>query len=248
MRTLLLVPDCHVPYEDKRAFALLLEAGRRLKPDVVVLLGDFADFYAVSSHSKNPERSRDLAYEVDLVHERLRDIRDLGARRNVFIEGNHEDRLSRYLMDKAPELFGTVKLEEVLGLKALGFEFVPYRQALHLGKLHLTHDVGNAGPQAHTKAGALYAGNVVIGHTHRLAYAVQGDAQGDAHVAAMFGWLGDREQVDYLHAVQAAQWAHGFGIGYLEPESGVVHVVPVPIVRGRCVVEGELVELPRRAR
>lgn len=240
------MPDCHVPYEDRAAFALMLEAGRRLRPDTVVLLGDFADFYSVSSHSKNPERARDLSYEVERVHERLRELAELGARRNVYIAGNHEDRLSRYLCDRAPELFGTVKLEEVLDLRQLGFEFVPYRKSLRIGKLHLTHDVGNSGPQAHAKASALYGGNVVIGHTHRLAYAVQGDAQGDAHVAAMLGWLGDRSQVDYLHAVQAAQWAHGFGIGYLEPESGVVHVVPVPIVRGRCVVEGKLVELPRK--
>lgn len=240
------MPDCHVPYEDKAAFALMLEAGRRLKPDTVVLLGDFADFYSVSSHSKNPERASDLAFEVDKVKERLRELKKLGARRHIYIEGNHEDRLSRYLCDRAPELFGSVKLAEVLGLQELGFEFVPYRKAVRVGKLHLTHDVGNAGPQAHAKASNLYGGNVVIGHTHRLAYAVQGDAQGDAHVAAMFGWLGDRAQVDYLHAVQAAQWAHGFGVGYLEPESGVVHVVPVPIVRGRCVVEGQLVELPRR--
>lgn len=246
MQTLLIVPDCHVPYEDRRAFELMLEAGRRLKPHTVVLLGDFADFYSVSSHSKNPERARDLAFEVEKVHERLRDVRALGARRLVYIAGNHEDRLSRYLMDKAPELFGTVKLEEVLGLKALGFEYVPYRRAARVGKLNLTHDVGNSGATAHTRASALFGGNVVIGHTHRLAYAVQGDAQGDAHVAAMLGWLGDREQVDYLHAVQAAQWAHGFGVGYLEPDTGVVHVVPVPIVRGRCVVEGQLVELPRR--
>jgi predicted phosphodiesterase len=246
LQTLLIVPDCHVPYEDRRAFELMLEAGRRLKPHTVVLLGDFADFYSVSSHSKNPERARDLAFEVEKVHERLRDVRALGARRLVYIAGNHEDRLSRYLMDKAPELFGTVKLEEVLGLKALGFEYVPYRRAARVGKLNLTHDVGNSGATAHTRASALFGGNVVIGHTHRLAYAVQGDAQGDAHVAAMFGWLGDRAQVDYLHAVQAAQWAHGFGVGYLEPDTGVVHVVPVPIVRGRCVVEGQLVELPRR--
>jgi hypothetical protein len=86
--------------------------------------------------------------------------------------------------------------------------------------------------------------NIVIGHTHRLGYAVEGNAQGERHVTAMFGWLGDVEQIDYMHRVKAIKdWSLGFGIGYLEPKTGTVYLVPIPIVNYTCVVEGKLYSL-----
>lgn len=243
MKRLLFIPDTHVPYEDPKAFALMLKAARVFKPDTVVLLGDFADFYAVSSHSKNPDRRLDLRYEVDRVKERLKDIKRLGAKRNIYVAGNHEDRLERYLMDKAPALFTSVKIPDVLGLQELGFEYVPYKEHVMVGKLHLTHDTGNAGQYAHYKAQADFEGNVIIGHTHRMGYAIVGTAKGHPHVCAQLGWLGDFGAIDYMHRVKALRaWAHGFGVGFMEPD-GTVHVQPVPIVRNKCVVNGELISL-----
>jgi hypothetical protein len=43
-----------------------------------------------------------------------------------------------------------------------------------------------------------------------------------------------------MHEAKSAEWVHGFGVGYLEPQSGVVHLQPVPIVHGKCVVNGRL--------
>ena len=57
---LLIVPDVHVPYHDKRAWELMLAVGKDLKPQVLVSLGDMMDFYSVSSHSKNPNRVSQL--------------------------------------------------------------------------------------------------------------------------------------------------------------------------------------------
>lgn len=241
LQRILLVPDCHVPYEDSKAFAVMLAAGRALKPDIIILLGDFADFYAVSSHSKNPNRAADLQYEVDRVRDRLKALKRLGAKRNIYVAGNHEDRLERYLMDKAPALFNAVTIPDVLGLEPLGFEYVPYKQYTQVGKLYVTHDTGTAGQYAHYKAQAAFEGNVIIGHTHRMGYAIIGTVEGRPHVGAMLGWLGDFKHIDYMHAAKARRdWAHGFGIGYMEP-SGTVHVQPVPIIANRCIVAGQLV-------
>jgi predicted phosphodiesterase len=240
LRKVLIVPDCHFPYHDKKAFNLMLKVGKDIKPDVVITLGDFADFYAVSSHSKNPNRKRNLEFEVDETIKGLQQLTALGAKQNVFISGNHEDRLERYLMDKAPELFNVVRIPDVLGLKEMGWVYVPYKSDFRLGKLNLTHDVGQAGRGSVFGALATYQHNVVIGHTHRLAYVVEGNAKGEAHVSAQFGWLGDRTKADYMHRVKAARdWALGFGIGYLQ-ENGAVHLQPVPIVNNSVVVEGKL--------
>jgi hypothetical protein len=59
-------------------------------------------------------------------------------------------------------------------------------------------------------------------------------------VGASFGWLGDKNSVDYMHRVKVNRdWAHGFGVAYLEP-NGNVHIQPVVIVDYKCVVGGKL--------
>src|SRR5271165_4017759 len=98
LEKIIFIPDSHVPYEDKQAFKLMLKAGKEFKPDHTIILGDFADFYGVSSHSKDPNRSLKLKEEMELVKERLDQVLTLGARNNVYVSGNHEDRLERYLM------------------------------------------------------------------------------------------------------------------------------------------------------
>jgi hypothetical protein len=57
----------------------------------------------------------------------------------------------------------------------------------------------------------------------------------------MFGWLGDVSKITYAHRIQAMRdWMLGFGIAYLEPRTGYVHMQPVAIVGYRCVVGGKL--------
>lgn len=241
LERILFIPDSHVPYEDKKAFELMLKVGKDFKPDHTIILGDFADFYTVSSHSKNPNRALKLSEEKDAVNARLKQVKALGAKNNVFVAGNHEDRLDRYLMDKAPELYNEVRIPKFLDIDKLGFEYIPYKKDYIIGKLNITHDCGNAGRTAHLKAVDTYQHNIIIGHTHRMGYSVEGNAKGERHLGAMLGWLGDIEEVDYMHRVKVARdWCSGFGIGYLDKSTGSVYVTPVPIVNNTVVVEGKL--------
>lgn len=241
MKKILFIPDTHVPYHDERAFSLMLKAAKAFKPDVVVIQGDFADFYSVSSHSKDPSRAQSLEEELKEVVRALDRVGSLGAKRKVFVEGNHEDRLRRYLQDTSPELASLVSTQRLLGLKKRKWEFVPYKSDIKIGKLNLTHDAGSAGRYAVHKALDTYQHCISIGHLHRMCYVVEGNAAGEYHVAASFGWLGDAKQADYMHRVKAARdWTLGFGVGYLEEKSGTVYLVPVPIVNYTCVVEGRL--------
>lgn len=244
LEKILFIPDCHVPYHDKKAFNLMLKAGKTFKPNHAIIMGDFADFYGVSSHSKDPNRALKLKEEIEATKEALDQVRSLGAKNNVFVAGNHEDRLERYLRDKAPELFNFISIPKILELKEKEFKYTPYKQAYKLGKLNITHDAGNAGRYAHYKSLDTFQHNVIIGHTHRMGYAVEGDAQGNRHVTAMFGWLGDVEEIDYMHQVKARKdWSLGFGIGYLDPQTGVVYLIPIPIINGTVLIEGNLITL-----
>lgn len=242
LKKIAFVPDTHVPYHDARAFKLFLKSMKVFNPHALIIGGDFADFYSVSSHDKNPKRVNNLLEEVEAVNIALDEIDALGIKEKYFIEGNHEWRLERYLCTKAPELFDMFTIPELFELKERGYKFTPYKQHLRIGKLYVTHDTGTAGKFAHYKSQADFEDNIVINHTHRLGYTVVGNAKGKPHVGAMFGWLGDPTKADYMHRIKSLRdWAQGFGIGYMEP-SGNIHLRPIPIVDYKVIIEGKLVK------
>lgn len=243
LERILIIPDTHVPFEDGAAFATMMAAARVFRPDTIVFLGDFADFCSVSFHPRTlGVRGYTLEEEVAAVNARLDEIESLGASRVVFCKGNHEYRLERYLSEKAPELFGLVDTAALFRFTARGWSVVEYRHHVKIGKMHFTHDVGHAGIYAHRQSRMAYEGNVVIGHVHRCSMEVAGTSKGPSHVGIALGWLGDKKAIDYMHAAKASQWTLAFGIAYHERDTGNVHVVPVPIVDYRCVIEGHLID------
>lgn len=241
LEQVLLVPDTHRPYHDKKAWRLMLRVAKAIKPKHIIVLGDFADFYTVSSFSKDPVRAMTLDQEIKDVNVGLDELDALGATNKLFIAGNHENRLERYLVDKAPEVSGLVKIPQLFKLDDRGWKYTPYKSDTKLGKLRLTHDVGNTGRNAAFKALDTYQHCIATGHTHRMVYVVEGNAAGEHHVSAMFGWLGDAKYADYMHRVQASKyWPLGFGVGGHDPQTGNVFLQPVPIVNYTAYVNGVL--------
>jgi len=241
----LIVPDVHVPFHNTGAWSLMLDVARDLQPETIVCIGDFMDFYAVSSHSKCPIRAAQLQQELEAGRRLRGELDALGAKRKVYLEGNHEDRLRRYLHDKAPELFGLVDVETLLALPDNGWEFVPYRSDIKIGAVHYTHDVGKTGRYSTFQTLDQYQHSVAFGHSHRFSYVVEGNCTGEQKVAAQFGWLGDVEQIDYMARAKARKdWTLGFGVSYMDRQTGHTFFTPVPIVDGRCVVNGKLYKVP----
>jgi len=235
---LFFVPDLHAPYHDRRATALMFDAIECFQPDVVVVMGDFLDCMAVSHFAKDPSRMLKFEEEIKTAKELLDRIE---ADRKIYVAGNHEDRLRRYLLDKAPELLPFNSIPKLLGLEKRGWEYIPYKDSTKIGRLHITHDVGSAGRYNVYRALDAFQASVVTGHTHRLGYVVEGDALGKAQVSVQFGWLGDIEATDYMHRVNARRnWALGFGTGIHDTATGYVYLRPHPIVNYSCEVDGTI--------
>jgi hypothetical protein len=225
------IPDPHRPYHSKPAWALFMESMQDWKPDTLVIQGDWADFYKVSRFSKDPRRSLTFKEENDSCNEGLDELDSLGATRKIFVEGNHENRLAAYLADKAPDLFEYVSVPKLFNLEERGWEFVAYKESIQLGKLWITHDAGFIGRYAVYRTADTFQHPIVTAHTHRYCMIVEGNATGEHFPAASFGWMGDVEQVDYMHKVKARRdWTLGFGTGLLDNQTGIVYLQGHPIV------------------
>lgn len=243
LKTYLIIPDTHIPYHDERAFTLMLKAVEQLDLYGIIILGDFGDFYAVSSHSKDPKRKTMFEWEIQQVRAGLDRLDALKVKHKVFVEGNHEDRLLRYLKDVAPALHDTISTSKLLQLETRKWEFVPYKSDYQLGKISITHDTGTAGRYAAYKCLDVYQHSNITGHTHRLAYVVEGNARGEHKISAQFGWLGNVEEIDYMHKASAKKnWALGFGLVHLHEATGIGYVVPIPIVNYTCCINGKLIK------
>lgn len=240
------IPDTHVPYHDRDAFRLALKVVKKFRPHMLVILGDFADFYSVSQHEKDPNRRISLIEEVAVVKEKLDELTAACPRktRRIYVSGNHEYRLDRYIRDKAPDLFGLTTVDAILELNESGWEYVPYKDYIKIGNLLISHDTGSAGMNAHRRSlsDAGSGNSVVIGHTHRMSWESKTTAEGDFVSAAMFGWLGNAEEIDYMHKTKVNNWVHGLGLGYLMP-NGTVVTRPIPFVNNECVLGDKLIRL-----
>lgn len=239
LKRVLIIPDAHTPYHDKRALEDLL-IGQILPAfrwSVVCILGDWWDNYSISSHLKTPTRERSWKRESATGKELLRRISEVESDRRILVKGNHERWLEKILADKVPALY-----EEVIDKTHSpdNWEVIEYMESTTIGKLHVTHDLGYSGMNSAQQSLQACGDNIVIGHNHNMTYVVRGNAKGECHVGASFGWLGDYRRIDYRHRMRARRdWVLGFGVGYLRP-SGVIHLCPIPIINYSAVVEGRL--------
>lgn len=240
MKSILIIPDCHIPYHNRPALKLVLKVAKHYRPDIIIILGDWMDFYQVSAHLKDPARMVRFEDEVKEGNTLLRQLESYCRGDRYYIMGNHEFRLDRYLMTHAPELEPFVSASDLLHLRLHRWTVVPYKEHVKVGPLYVTHDIGQAGIHSTRQALRAYQDNMVMGHNHRMDYHVQGNAHGHPHVGASFGWLGDVECVDYLHRMKArSNWTLGFGWGHLDTAKNYVYLTPIPIVEYTCCVDGK---------
>jgi len=107
LKCCLLIPDSHVPYHDIKAYNLMLEVAKDVGVNEIYILGDYADFYAVSSHGKDPSVAALLIDEIADVLKLLNEI-DVNFKgvKKYDIQCNHEWRLERDLNDQAAAIVG----------------------------------------------------------------------------------------------------------------------------------------------
>lgn len=230
----LVLCDAHVPYHDRVALARALDEGRKEGVDLIILLGDFSDFYSVSRWEKDP-RKRDFAAELETVQEVLGVVRRAFPRaRIIYKDGNHEERMLRYMTLKAPELLNLDihTTPQLLGLEGFEIEHVGDCRPIKLGKLNLIHgheyrsisSAVNAARGLYLKTHA----HTLCGHYHQASQHSEADINGHTVSTFSVGCLCDLRP-EYL---PYNKWVHGFAIVDVDSDGAFS-------VKNRRIIDGQ---------
>lgn len=194
-RTHLVVGDCHAaPGQDLRRFSDLGAFVRRLRPDVVVQIGDHYSMDSLCDHEALLTRSAGRLREdieagetaLALYHAALGNATNAAGGRieHHFCEGNHDVRV-RKLADGAPWLEGIYSVGAAH--EAHGWTVHGYRTPARVDGIRYQHDMPAAGGNRaiggvnHARSllqRVKYQESVVVGHSHRLDYRTEASHTG----------------------------------------------------------------------
>lgn len=215
----LVVPDVHIPFEDKRAFELMLQICRSEKVNIkiVCLLGDFIDMYGLSMFEKCPsfgDIGELYEREIECGNKRLDQLDELGAGEYVYIEGNHEFRVKKYLKKFAPAIRNRLGIPQELKLDQRPYwKWVPFDrfQSYEIPgtNIFLRHcpPVGGGIENVAKQSGA----SIIFGHDHTVRETTfVSKISGQQIIAAGSGWLGDASQKVFDYVPGHTNWSLAF--------------------------------------
>ncbi len=229
------ISDLHMPYSDKKTLAAVNKFLTAQQPEQLVIGGDLIDMYSVSQFNKDPSRASQLQEELDDARDYLIELRNMLPKTKItYIEGNHEDRLRKYLM-RHPELHGLRALEipSLLDLKELkidytldytykGFLFKHGNRASMYSARWELNDEGTSG---------------MSGHIHKPQSFTDKTRRGEKKWSIV-GHLSDESKADYLGRGGTSSWVEGFGVVNFYPKEKLWNVDIVDIIDHKFVYEG----------
>lgn len=217
--TIFVWPDTHVPIHHPRAVSTVLQFVADLKPDSVLMLGDFYDCKAPARWSRGTKDEYEPTLHREFVEGKaiLENLRTVFDGPVNFIEGNHEARIRNYLATAAPAFssLNALTLESLsdfdeyeITLRPQPYRFAPGWVAIHGDKL-ATYAGGSALKMVKT-----LGLSVVQGHSHRLG--VIHETTDKRRTAFEAGHLCDVNQASYLTYPGIANWQMGAGVLYVD--------------------------------
>lgn len=247
-----LIPDLHEPFSEKAAVNSVLEFCRYWRPHRVILIGDVVDFGPLSRYVDDPRVEVDLQRQLDAAGDFLDRLRAAVGKSCdiVYIEGNHEFRMTKSLLVNAPKLLwlksqgeDVLSVPFLLNLKRRGITWIPEGMKVDLHGYLVEHGdcVSSYSGFTAKKMVEKRRRSVIHGHTHRLG-SYWHTGYGESVRGIEIGCLVDKKSAAASYAGGAPNWQLGFAVGEFESTSGVFTVTPIEIqdVSGKFIHNGRV--------
>ncbi len=238
----LVLPDIHLPYEDRQTMEAVESYMKDHHWDEVVYLGDLMDWDFISTHEKDNRRAKEkrrIMLEYEYANDFLDRQKALAHRAKfTLIEGNHDYRIEDYI-NKHPEEEGWLEMETQLQLLKRKIKWVRFwtNGEIHkIGKARFIH--GRYTNQYHARKHVdNYGENIFYGHTHDVQSFSKELAGADKTlVGQSLGCLCNYNQ-KYLKGAPT-KWQQAFGVFEFFPD-GFFQYNVIRIFKHRFRAEGK---------
>ena len=215
-KTLGVIGDVHIPYQDNDAIEAAFNKMEEEKIDSLYINGDLLDFYQLSFHEKDP-RMVHFKQELEAGRQFLDYCRSQFPNIPIyFIPGNHENRFERYLRVKASELLDMdeFRLDVLLHVAEYGVQYLPFRSKVVFGDFLIEHGdkIPGAGGVVPARTALMkLKTNCLINHFHKTSSSSQrvyGPGESTTIRGYSLGCLCELTP-EYL---EINEWNHGFAI------------------------------------
>ena len=246
--------DTQIPDQDQPSIDIVKEVIKDFKPHNVWLMGDMMNFSTVSTYGYPADYKISLNDEVEQARVMLREISDIAKAANpnvklVYLEGNHEYRLKKFIDNKMRELYAlkdprgqhTLAVEKMRDVENMGYSFVPYQENEIDGDAIVMHGDSARSKGGYTAHGYLdrFGQSTVAGHTHRLALVFK-TQRDEVRFGIETGSLcKPNMKIPYT---RYPDWQLGFGTMVNDTQTGLMHPSITNIQKGACIFNGKFYE------
>jgi predicted phosphodiesterase len=188
---IIIVGDHQAPFHDERLHELTCQWLEANQPHRGVHLGDLTDLPDISRHPDDPDNIAVANECLQSGYNILRDMTDSSPATDwELMPGNHDERLRRYVIDKAPRIHGLKRVDAedsfgevvhdisfLMRLDELGIDYIDPRGPYDLAQVTLSQNLAvrhgwitsPKGGQSAYKSLEKTGYSILVGHTHRQA-------------------------------------------------------------------------------
>lgn len=167
IKTTLVCCDLHIPHHNFKLLKTFIEFGKDIKPDNILILGDFLDCYSISKFDTKPCTADDFNEELLIGKEILSMFKKV-SKEIIFIPGNHEERVSKTVMrGKLRALYNldALHIKNLLEFNKLGIKYI--ERIFRFNKNFIAIHGTKCGAEPAKGEALSYMCSGISGHSHK---------------------------------------------------------------------------------
>lgn len=219
-----IIGDIHIPYHHKPTIERFVDECRRRSVKGILLNGDTLDSHEVAFFDVHRD-AKTYRQELETCKQFLAYLRArFPKQRIVWKDGNHEERVGRYCLRRAPAIsdLPCVNLPQFLDMQNYGLEYVTDQRIIMLGQLPVIHGHeyrGGVSTPVNAARGVFLKAkdSVIVNHFHQSSMHPEMTIKGKEIVTWSVGCACGLQPRYNPHG---GKWNHGYALVELDRDGG----------------------------